>query len=74
MPISSAELKEYHTVEHMTARRCPPNLSRPSVVVAYAWQAARAIGACTLVGCTVGPGFEFSDFEMLDSRSDLPPR
>lgn len=29
------------------------------------WQAARSTGAYTLVGCTVGPGFEFADFEML---------
>jgi uncharacterized protein len=26
------------------------------------WQAARSTGAFTLVGCTVGPGFEFQDF------------
>ena len=26
------------------------------------WQAARSGGDYTLVGCTVGPGFEFSDF------------
>lgn len=32
------------------------------------WQAARSLGAYTLVGCTVGPGFEFSDFELLSSR------
>jgi predicted cupin superfamily sugar epimerase len=28
------------------------------------WQAARSLGAYTLVGCTVAPGFEFSTFEM----------
>jgi predicted cupin superfamily sugar epimerase len=28
------------------------------------WQAARSLGAFTLVGCTVAPGFEFSTFEM----------
>lgn len=28
------------------------------------WQAARPRGAYTLVGCTVGPGFDFADFEM----------
>ena len=33
------------------------------------WQAARSLGAYTLVGCTVGPGFEFADFELL---RDLP--
>jgi predicted cupin superfamily sugar epimerase len=28
------------------------------------WQSARSLGAYTLVGCTVSPGFEFSGFEM----------
>jgi uncharacterized protein len=28
------------------------------------WQTARSLGAWTLVGCTVAPGFEFSGFEM----------
>ena len=28
------------------------------------WQSARSMGAYTLVGCTVSPGFEFSGFEM----------
>lgn len=40
-------------------------------IPAGAWQAARPLGAYTLVGCTVGPGFEFADFRML---SDDPPR
>jgi predicted cupin superfamily sugar epimerase len=35
------------------------------------WQAARSLGAYTLVGCTVGPGFEFSDFELLSSRKQM---
>lgn len=29
------------------------------------WQAARSLGDYTLVGCSVGPGFEFADFELL---------
>ena len=38
---------------------------RPQVVVpAGAWQAAQSLGAWTLVGCTVAPGFEFAGFEM----------
>lgn len=38
---------------------------RPQAVVpADCWQAARSLGAWTLVGCTVAPGFEFSTFEM----------
>ena len=32
------------------------------VVPAGCWQAARSAGDYTLVGCTVGPGFEFGDF------------
>ena len=37
---------------------------RVHVVRAGEWQAARPLGAYALVGCTVGPGFEFDDFEM----------
>ena len=36
------------------------------VVPAGTWQAAASRGDYTLVGCTVAPGFEFEDFEMLD--------
>ena len=39
------------------------------VVPAHAWQAAQAGDAYALVGCTVGPGFTFDDFDLL---SDLP--
>lgn len=38
---------------------------RVLVVRAGEWQAAQTIGTYTLVGCTVGPGFEFDDFEMI---------
>ncbi len=34
------------------------------VVPAGAWQSAQSRGAWTLVGCTVGPAFEFHGFEM----------
>ena len=38
---------------------------RPQVVVpADAWQTARSLGAWTLVGCTVAPGFDFSAFQL----------
>lgn len=37
------------------------------VVPAGCWQAARSKGAYTLVGCTVGPGFDYSDFVLLAS-------
>lgn len=39
---------------------------RPThVVPAGHWQAARPTGAYALVGCTVGPGFDFADFSLL---------
>jgi predicted cupin superfamily sugar epimerase len=38
---------------------------RPQILVPPgAWQSARSLGAWTLVGCTVGPAFEFAGFEM----------
>ena len=37
---------------------------RVHVIRAGEWQAAAPLGAYTLVGCTVGPGFEFEDFEL----------
>lgn len=38
---------------------------QPQVVVpANTWQSARSLGAYTLAGCTVAPGFEFAGFEM----------
>jgi uncharacterized protein len=38
---------------------------RPQAVVpANAWQQAVSLGAWTLVGCTVAPGFEFAGFEL----------
>lgn len=40
----------------------------PQIVVpAQCWQMARSIGAYSLVGCTVAPGFEFAGFEMATS-------
>jgi predicted cupin superfamily sugar epimerase len=35
------------------------------------WQAARPLGGYALVGCTVGPGFEFADFRLLAEDREL---
>jgi uncharacterized protein len=43
----------------LAAGECPQ-----AVVPAGAWQQAASLGAWTLVGCTVAPGFQFSGFEM----------
>lgn len=34
------------------------------VIPANVWQQAQSLGAWTLVGCTVAPGFQFDGFEM----------
>ena len=36
----------------------------PAIVPAHAGQSARSLGAWTLVGCSMAPGFDFSGFEM----------
>jgi predicted cupin superfamily sugar epimerase len=38
------------------------------------WQAAEPAADTVLVGCTVAPGFEFSDFELLDADSEEAKR
>jgi uncharacterized protein len=38
------------------------------IVPAGAWQAARSLGEYTLVGCTVGPGFDFADFSLREGN------
>lgn len=57
--------------------RLGPDLAageRPQAAVpAGAWQAAESLGAWTLVGCTVAPGFDFSGFE-LAPKDWAPPR
>lgn len=58
----------------VTQVRLGPDLAageRPQAVVAAGdWQGARSLGAWTLVGCTVAPGFEFSEFELADPDFD----
>jgi uncharacterized protein len=51
-----------------SAHHLGPDLAggqRPQIVVpAGAWQTATSLGAWTLVGCTVAPGFSFEGFEL----------
>lgn len=41
------------------------------VVPAGYWQAAQPMDGKVLVGCSVGPGFEFEDFELIDPDSAI---
>lgn len=38
-----------------------------AVIEAGVWQAARSLGEHSLVGCTVGPGFDFEDFRFVSA-------
>lgn len=41
------------------------NGERPQAVVPkHVWQTAKSLGAWTLIGCTVAPGFEYTGFEL----------
>lgn len=64
-PLSLTVSANGHDAE---ARHLGPFLAtgqRPQIIVpAGWWQSATTLGAWTLVGCTVVPGFEFSGFEL----------
>ena len=48
---------------------------RPQIVVpAGHWQSAASLGAWSLVGCTVSPGFSFAGFEMAPKDWRPAPR
>lgn len=54
-----------HDAEAVTLGPHLPVGQRPQVVVpAGCWQTATSLGAWTLVGCTVAPGFAFDGFEL----------
>ncbi len=62
--IADAELS---TVRRSTLGRLSGEVKPQEIVPAGCWQAARPLGAYALLGCSVGPGFEFSDFQMLSA-------
>ena len=45
-----------------------------AVVPGGCWQVARAPGSHTLVACTVGPGFDFADFEFMADNAAAAAR
>lgn len=65
------ELLSYEPRSGVRRRRvlgAPQDGQEPiGVVAAGEWQAARSLGAWTLVGCDVGPGFDFEDFSFVAS-------
>jgi len=47
-----------------------PLLNYKHCVRGNIWQSARSTGAYSFMGCTVGPGFEFDDFEMMAANPE----
>ena len=70
------ELSIAEAGQRATAQVLGPDLlagQTPQIVVPQgAWQSAKSLGPWTLVGCTVGPAFEFAGFE-LAPRGWSPP-
>ena len=65
---AALELRQSSGGRTATSEPLGPDLTagqHPQILVpAGHWQSARSLGAYTLVGCTVSPGFEFAGFEM----------
>ncbi len=55
-----------HRLLGLPADKCQP----VQLVPGGCWQAARSLGEYTLVGCSVAPGFEFSELSLLADDSE----
>jgi predicted cupin superfamily sugar epimerase len=53
-------------VEHVRLGAVGVESGPVHTVPALWWQAARPLGAFALAGCTVGPGFEYEDFSLME--------
>ncbi len=62
---------DFSTTERRILGPLAPSTFPAQVVPANHWQTARSLGDYSLVGCTVGPGFDFADFSLL---RDTPER
>ena len=61
-----------HSIERLSLGVLGSDRRPVLTVPAGCWQAARSSGEYTLVGCTVGPGFDFRDFVLAADCSDAP--
>lgn len=69
--LSLAETEAGPAVDHLLGPDLPTQ--KPQIIVPKDhWQAARATGEYTLVGCTVSPGFSFEGFELAAPGFDIP--
>lgn len=69
------ELQRQHASGHIETLILGHDLSNgqepQAVIAAGQWQRARSLGAWSLLGCTVAPGFSFDGFE-LAADDELP--
>jgi len=85
--VDATEIWHWHAGAPLELGLAPPNgaaqnftlgfdpeagLLPQGVVPAGWWQQARSLGAWTLVGCTVAPGFRFESFEMAPEGGKPP--
>ena len=56
----------HHRLVGLPTDKCQP----VQIVPGGCWQAARSLGEYTLVGCSVAPGFEFTDLSLLADDSE----
>ncbi len=61
--------EQTHTLTHTELDAT--TLSCCAVVPAGIWQAAEPLGSDVLVGCSVAPGFEFEDFQLIHQDGEL---
>jgi len=66
---SPLELLDYQPERRELTRTVLDSANAVGVIAVNEWQAARSLGGFSLVGCTVGPGFDFADFRFV---TDLP--
>ena len=64
-PLALSIGAEIRSATHYTLGNDLAKGEQPQILVpAHHWQSARSLGAFTLVGCTVAPGFVFEKFEL----------
>ncbi|MCP3873783.1 MAG: cupin domain-containing protein [Desulfobacteraceae bacterium] len=68
-PIRLVKFDNQHVTEDIIGPNCSEYVC---IIKGGSYQAAESTGDYTLVGCTVSPGFDFSDFSFLkDNKKDL---
>jgi uncharacterized protein len=70
--LSTAKTLDGPRTDHTLGPDALASQSPQIIVPANHWQTARPTGAYALVGCTVSPGFRFSDFTLAPPETSIP--